>query len=236
MVPTFLVAKNKVGMDMSCFCRPTGPAAAGVLHRGGGGTRGRRAGAAIASVPLATSPMRPSPLPHPTHPTPPTLPPRSWAAMCLVWCWRRQRAPRCGSLCQAPAAPQLPCLHLTTHERVDSLRWLRTHRRCPTHSPSPHRPPRPQFKPGDRVFGCTGQQIFNDPYGTYAELVSAKESTLAHVPEGVGLDAAAGVPLAAMTAWQALAPSMPLAGKRVLVHGGSGGVGGFGIPVCGGVC
>jgi NADPH:quinone reductase-like Zn-dependent oxidoreductase len=42
---------------------------------------------------------------------------------------------------------------------------------------------------------------------------------------------AAAVPLAAMTAWQALQPSMPLQGKRVLVHAGAGGVGHYAIQV-----
>jgi NADPH:quinone reductase-like Zn-dependent oxidoreductase len=43
---------------------------------------------------------------------------------------------------------------------------------------------------------------------------------------------AAAVPVAGTTAWQALEPGMPLQGKRVLIHGGAGGVGGFAIQVC----
>lgn len=87
------------------------------------------------------------------------------------------------------------------------------------------------FKKGDRVFGCTGQQMFHNRYGTYAELVSAPASTLAPIPEGVSFEAAAATPLAALTAWQCLEPRMPLAGKRVLVHAGSGGVGSFAIQI-----
>jgi NADPH:quinone reductase-like Zn-dependent oxidoreductase len=79
-----------------------------------------------------------------------------------------------------------------------------------------------QFKPGDKVFGCTGHQIFWSTYGTYAEYVSAHESTLSPMPPGLSFNEAAAVPLAAMTAWQALQPSMPLKGKRVLVHAGAG--------------
>lgn len=63
--------------------------------------------------------------------------------------------------------------------------------------------------------------------------MSAKVTTLALIPEGVPFKEAAAVPLAAMTAWQAMAPSMPLAGKRVLVHAGAGGVGSFGVQVSG---
>lgn len=39
------------------------------------------------------------------------------------------------------------------------------------------------------------------------------------------------MPCAGLTAWQALEPAMPLAGKRVLIHGGAGGVGGFAVQV-----
>lgn len=88
-----------------------------------------------------------------------------------------------------------------------------------------------QFKPGMSVFGCTGHQIFWSTYGTYAEYCSAHESTLAPIPAGLSYQEAAAVPLAAMTAWQALEPSMPLQGKRVLVHAGAGGVGHFAIQI-----
>lgn len=88
-----------------------------------------------------------------------------------------------------------------------------------------------KFKPGERVFGCTGQQVFWSTYGTYAELVVAHESSLLPIPAGTSFQEAAAVPLAAMTAWQAMEPSMPLANKRVLVHAGAGGVGSFAIQI-----
>jgi NADPH:quinone reductase-like Zn-dependent oxidoreductase len=81
------------------------------------------------------------------------------------------------------------------------------------------------------VFGCTGGQIFWSTYGTYAEYCSAHESTLQPIPSSMSYQEAAAVPLAAMTAWQALQPSMPLQGKRVLVHAGAGGVGHYAIQV-----
>lgn len=74
------------------------------------------------------------------------------------------------------------------------------------------------------MFGFTGQHVFWSTYGTYATYVSAAESTLLPVPAGLSLQEAAAVPLAAMTAWQAMQPSMPLQGKRVLVHAGAGGL------------
>ncbi|GIM14234.1 hypothetical protein Vretimale_17264 [Volvox reticuliferus] len=86
-----------------------------------------------------------------------------------------------------------------------------------------------RFKVGDRVVGCTGQVL--EPWGTYAELVSARADRLTHIPAGVTFEQAAALPLAGMTAWQALAPSMPLSGKRVLILGGAGGVGHFAVQV-----
>lgn len=89
----------------------------------------------------------------------------------------------------------------------------------------------PQFKPGDKVYALTGQHAFWSTYGTYAQYVCTHESTLAPIPAGLSYQEAAAVPLAAMTAWQALEPSMPLQGKRVLVHAGAGGVGHFAIQI-----
>ncbi|KXZ56542.1 hypothetical protein GPECTOR_1g487 [Gonium pectorale] len=87
-----------------------------------------------------------------------------------------------------------------------------------------------KFKVGDRVVGDTAQ-ILKDPWGTYAELCSCKEELLTRIPEGVSFEQAAAMPIAGLTAWQALAPSMPLAGKRVLVHGGAGGIGHFAVQI-----
>jgi NADPH:quinone reductase-like Zn-dependent oxidoreductase len=87
------------------------------------------------------------------------------------------------------------------------------------------------FKPGDKVYALTGQHAFWSTYGTYAQYVCTHESTLAPIPSGLSYQEAAAVPLAAMTAWQALEPSMPLQGKRVLVHAGAGGVGHFAIQI-----
>lgn len=71
-----------------------------------------------------------------------------------------------------------------------------------------------RFKPGDRVFACTDGFLFNTPWGCYSERVNVREEQLAAIPEGISMDQAAGIPLVAMTAWQALAPAMPLEGTR----------------------
>ena len=62
--------------------------------------------------------------------------------------------------------------------------------------------------------------------GTYAEEVVVRPGEWTRAPEGLDMDAAAGLPLAGVTAWQGLFDHGGLkAGQRVLVHGGSGGVG-----------
>eukprot|EP00887_Chlorella_sp_A99_P001194 scaffold14.g1194.t1 len=87
-----------------------------------------------------------------------------------------------------------------------------------------------RFKKGDRVFAGTGQTLKSgERGGCYAELVAADEATACLVPPGVSLRDAAVVPVSGLTAWQALEPGMPLAGKRVLVHAGAGGVGNFAV-------
>jgi NADPH:quinone reductase-like Zn-dependent oxidoreductase len=77
-----------------------------------------------------------------------------------------------------------------------------------------------QFKKGDEVFGA-GK-------GAYAEFAVAKESELARKPASLDHVHAAALPVAALTAWQALFNVAHLtAGQRVLIHGASGGVGSF---------
>jgi NADPH:quinone reductase-like Zn-dependent oxidoreductase len=91
-------------------------------------------------------------------------------------------------------------------------------------------PSRP-FQVGDRVFSLTGLQEFWRPYGAYCEYASVPIDRLAHLPPSLSPRAAAAVPLAGMTAWQALTPAMPLRGKRVLVHAACGGVGCFAVQI-----
>ncbi|PSC73044.1 NADPH:quinone reductase isoform A [Micractinium conductrix] len=88
------------------------------------------------------------------------------------------------------------------------------------------------FKPGDRVFAGTGQFLKSgERFGTNAGFVAADEETVCLLPASVGLQEAGAVPVAAQTAWQALATAMPLEGKRVLVHGGAGGVGHLAVQI-----
>ncbi len=85
-----------------------------------------------------------------------------------------------------------------------------------------------KFKSGDAVY-CYLSVMRG---GGYAEYAVAKESETALKPKNINFVAAAAVPLAGTTAWQALIDSAKIEkGQTVLVHGGSGGVGSFAIPI-----
>ena len=85
-----------------------------------------------------------------------------------------------------------------------------------------------KFKPGDPVYAYLS--LKNG--GGYAEYTIATETELSPKPKSLTFVEAAGVPLAALTAWQALIDAAKLsAGQTVLIHGGSGGVGSFGIQM-----
>lgn len=83
-----------------------------------------------------------------------------------------------------------------------------------------------RFKKGDAVFALH-PGFFNDRQdGCYAEYVAADEAWLARVPtDKLPLSEAAGLPLVALTAWQALEQAAPKAGERALITAAAGGVG-----------
>ena len=96
--------------------------------------------------------------------------------------------------------------------------------------PPPPTPPLPppcplQFKVGDKVFALTPGFFNASGQGCYAEFVAADADWVARVPDNLPLDQAAGLPLVALTAWQALQQAGPKAGQRCLVNAASGGVG-----------
>ena len=81
---------------------------------------------------------------------------------------------------------------------------------------------------GDRVFTPTNHG--QGSQGSYAEYVLADDHLVAHVPAGLELDQAAALPVAALTAWQALFARGALsAGQRAMIHGGAGGLGSFAV-------
>ena len=80
------------------------------------------------------------------------------------------------------------------------------------------------FQPGDEVFGI-GR-------GAFGEYVRAPEAMLAPKPSRLSFEEAASIPVAAVTALQALRDRGRLeAGQSVLINGASGGVGTFAVQL-----
>lgn len=85
------------------------------------------------------------------------------------------------------------------------------------------------FKVGQPVYGqanpLSGQ-------GSFAEFTPVKAQSLAAKPDSVDFIAAAALPLAAVSAYQALVDTIHLKkGERILVHGGAGGIGTFAVQL-----
>ncbi|MBU2667293.1 NADP-dependent oxidoreductase [Actinoplanes bogorensis] len=80
---------------------------------------------------------------------------------------------------------------------------------------------------GDKVYGMPW---FPRAAGAYSEYVTAPARQFARAPHSIPLEQAAAVPLAALTAWQALIDTARItAGQRVLVTAAAGGVGHFAV-------
>jgi NADPH:quinone reductase-like Zn-dependent oxidoreductase len=79
------------------------------------------------------------------------------------------------------------------------------------------------FKAGDEVYGCAGG-LANLP-GTLAEYIVADAKLVALKAKNLSMREAAALPLVAITAYEGLTRAGVHAGQKVLVHGGSGGVG-----------
>jgi NADPH:quinone reductase-like Zn-dependent oxidoreductase len=84
------------------------------------------------------------------------------------------------------------------------------------------------FHVGERVFAYCRKPEIHD--GTYAEYVTLGEDKVARMPKNLTYRDAAAVPLAGLTAWQALFDHAHLrAGESVMIQGGAGGVGSFAV-------
>jgi NADPH:quinone reductase-like Zn-dependent oxidoreductase len=82
---------------------------------------------------------------------------------------------------------------------------------------------------GDRVFGMPR---FPHEAAAYAEYVTSPSRQLARIPDGLGDVEAAGLPLAGLTAWQALAETADVQpGDRVLILAAAGGVGHLAVQI-----
>lgn len=84
------------------------------------------------------------------------------------------------------------------------------------------------FKVGDEVYGMN--DWFAD--GATAEFCVTLPRNIARKPATLGHEAAASVPISALTAWQGLFDRAKLTpGERVLVHGGAGAVGLYAVQL-----
>ena len=81
-----------------------------------------------------------------------------------------------------------------------------------------------EFKPGDEVYG--------NKFGAFAEYVVATDKALALKPANLTFEQAASIPVAGITAFQALRDNGKVQpGQKVLINGASGGVGTFAVQI-----
>ena len=76
---------------------------------------------------------------------------------------------------------------------------------------------------GDEVYGCAGGLA--DLPGALAEYIAADANLIALKPKSLTMEEAAAIPLVGITAYEGLERAQISTGQKVLVHGGSGGVG-----------
>jgi len=83
------------------------------------------------------------------------------------------------------------------------------------------------IKPGDEVYGVTPVPRVG---GSYAEFVAVPSLNISRKPNALSHVEAAGVPLAALTAWGMVVEiAKAHEGQRILIHAGAGGVGHFAV-------
>jgi len=79
------------------------------------------------------------------------------------------------------------------------------------------------FAPGDDVYGCAGGLA--DLQGALAEYMLADARLIAHKPKSLSMRQTAALPLVGITAYEGLQRANIKPDQKVLVHGGTGGVG-----------
>lgn len=85
-----------------------------------------------------------------------------------------------------------------------------------------------RFAPGDRVFA----RVSKDRMGAFADWAVLPQDVVAAMPASLDFASAAAIPLAGLTALQALRDELRLKpGSRVFIPGGAGGVGTFAIQI-----
>jgi alcohol dehydrogenase len=85
-----------------------------------------------------------------------------------------------------------------------------------------------RFRVGDRVFA----RVAKDRMGAFAQVAVVEEDHAAIIPASLDFETAAAIPLAGLTALQALRDELHVAGgQRIFISGGAGGVGSFAIQI-----
>src|SRR5882757_6906207 len=86
------------------------------------------------------------------------------------------------------------------------------------------------FKRGDEVYGLTGG--VGGLQGSLAEFAAVDADLLAPKPANLAMREAAALPLIFITAWEGLVDRPAVhSGRKVLIHGGAGGVGHIAIQI-----
>jgi NADPH:quinone reductase-like Zn-dependent oxidoreductase len=93
-----------------------------------------------------------------------------------------------------------------------------------------------ELGPGVAPTWKTGDEVYARPdigrNGAYAEYIAVRASEIQRKPKSLDHVRSAAIPLAALTAWQALFDAAQLrAGERVLIHAAAGGVGTFAVQL-----
>ncbi|MCX4903871.1 NADP-dependent oxidoreductase [Streptomyces sp. NBC_00878] len=92
-------------------------------------------------------------------------------------------------------------------------------------------PGAPEFATGDEVIAYVRGDV-QRAHGGFAELVSADVRAVARKPSTMSFTEAAGLPLAALTAYQGVVHALAVRrGESVLVHGAAGGVGSVAVQI-----
>lgn len=87
----------------------------------------------------------------------------------------------------------------------------------------------PDYTPGDEIYTMARFPLIG---GAYAEFAAVPADQIAPKPKTISHEEAAAVPLAALTAWQAIFDTAGLtSGRRALVHAAAGGVGHFAVQL-----
>lgn len=86
-----------------------------------------------------------------------------------------------------------------------------------------------EFSIGDEVYGCVGGLA--DLQGTLADYVAADSKLIALKPKNLTMKEAASIPLVGITAYEGIIRANVSSGHKVLVHGGTGGVGHLAVQI-----